>query len=541
VIIPFWNNEKYLEEAIRSVFAQTYPSWELLLVNDGSTDSSGEIAERLAGEMPGRVRYLTHSGGENRGASASRNLGIQHARGEFIAFLDGDDLYLPHKLADQVPLLDSQPEAAMLFGRSRLWYSWTGVAEDFNRDAYTRTAPRFNTLFRPPELLVAHLEDPDVYPTTCSVLIRRDAIVEVGGCEESFRDTYEDMVLFIKLLAHYPAYVVPDCWDRYRRHSESCWAVAERNGQYRAFGPHPARAAFLDWMERYLEEEGMADGEAWQILQEQLQPYRRGRLHRALSLPKALPGMARQAADAVADAVLPAPVNRAVRKRIRRARPWRGWVRFGSLRRTTPVSAQWGLDRGTPVDRFYIERFLAAHAADIRGHVMEVAGDMYTRRFGGDRVQRVDVLHVKEGNPSTTIVADLADADHLPADTFDCIVITQTLQYIFDARAAVATLFRLLKPGGVVLATLPGISEMGDDETGALWHWSFTPTSARSLFREHFPPENVHVSGHGNVLAAVAFLHGLAAEELKAEELEEFDPRYVISTTVRAVKPPHSA
>jgi SAM-dependent methyltransferase len=214
-----------------------------------------------------------------------------------------------------------------------------------------------------------------------------------------------------------------------------------------------------------------------------------------------------------------------------------GQVRLGDLRRVTPISRTFGYDRGQPVDRYYIERFLARHAADIRGRVLEVGDDAYTRQFGGDRVDVRDVLHVKAGNPSATIVADLTRADHIPSDTFDCVILTQTLQYIHEAGAAILTLYRILKPGGVVLATFPGISPLSQDEWRDTWHWSFSTLSARRLFERAFPSANVSVVARGNVLAAVAFLHGLAAEELRRKELDARDPRYQVTITLRAVKP----
>jgi SAM-dependent methyltransferase len=193
-------------------------------------------------------------------------------------------------------------------------------------------------------------------------------------------------------------------------------------------------------------------------------------------------------------------------------------VRFGDLRRLKPISRVFGFDRGLCIDRYYIENFLAKHAEDIRGHVLEIGDDTYTRRFGGDRVARSDVLHVQEGNPKATIVADLTCADSIPSDTFDCIIFTQTLQFIYDVRAAIRHLYRILKPGGVLLATFPGISQISRYDMDR-WgdYWRFTTLSARRLFEEVFPPGNVTVRAYGNVLAAVAFLHGLSAEELRRE------------------------
>lgn len=213
-------------------------------------------------------------------------------------------------------------------------------------------------------------------------------------------------------------------------------------------------------------------------------------------------------------------------------------INLGELRRVTPISRFFGFDRGRPVDRYYIERFLSDHSGDIGGRVLEFAEDSYTRAFGGDRVTRRDVLHPKASNTQATIIADLCAADHVPNDIFDCIICTQTLMYIYQIRTAIQALYRILKPSGVLLVTFPGISQLSRedmDEWGE--HWRFTTLSAGRLFEEAFPPANITVKAYGNVLAAISFLHGLAVEELDTKDLDYFDPDYEVLITVRAVKP----
>jgi SAM-dependent methyltransferase len=221
----------------------------------------------------------------------------------------------------------------------------------------------------------------------------------------------------------------------------------------------------------------------------------------------------------------------------RKQRPPVGGIRFGNLRRLSPISQNYGLDRGRSIDRYYIENFLACHADDIRGHVLDIHDASYTQKFGGKQVTVSDVLHVDQSNPRATIVADLSSADHIPSDTFDCIILTQTLHLIYDVRSAIRTTQRILKPGGVLLATFPGISQISRDEWRHSWYWAFTTRSARRLFEEAFPPDNVEVEAHGNVLAAISFLHGLAVKELRREELDYQDPDYELLITLRAVKP----
>lgn len=225
-----------------------------------------------------------------------------------------------------------------------------------------------------------------------------------------------------------------------------------------------------------------------------------------------------------------------------RSRWWKwppvGWVRLGSMRRLTPISRRWGFDRGSAIDRYYIEKFLTRHAEDICGRVLEIGDNTYTYKFGGGRVSHSDVLDVEKGNAKATIVADLTCADHIASNTFNCIILTQTLQFIYDVKAALMHLRRILKEGGVLLASFPGITKIGRHDMERWgWYWQFTTLSATRLLEEIFPPENVEVQACGNVLTAIAFLRGVAAEELRPEELDFHDPEYEVLITVRAVKP----
>jgi SAM-dependent methyltransferase len=256
-------------------------------------------------------------------------------------------------------------------------------------------------------------------------------------------------------------------------------------------------------------------------------------LQRGRPAPSA--GLTRRARLA-ARRLLPVAARRAI---VRLTRwPPVGLVFFGSLGRLKPISRVWGSDRGLPIDRYYIERFLSAHAADIRGHSLEIKEDLYTTRFGGSRVTRSDILHATEGNPAATIVADLIDGGNLPSDSFDCIILTQTLDFIYDLRAALATLYRILKPGGVLLATVAGISKISREDMDRWGHyWSFTSKSAGRIFEEQFPARHVQVDAYGNVVAAIAFLHGLASEELGPRRLAPHDPDYEVLISIRAVKP----
>jgi SAM-dependent methyltransferase len=212
-------------------------------------------------------------------------------------------------------------------------------------------------------------------------------------------------------------------------------------------------------------------------------------------------------------------------------------VRWGSLRRTSPISRVFGLDRGRSINRYYIDNFLMSRSAPIRGVVLEIGDDHYTKRFGGTRVTRSEVLHAVAGNPKATVVGDLQTGQGVPLEAFDCIILTQTLQFIYDIHAAVATLHRSLKPGGVILATGNGISQISRYDMDR-WgdYWRFTSLSARQMFEGVFGVGSVTVKSYGNVLAATALLQGIAANELKASDLDVRDQDYEVLISIEAVK-----
>lgn len=235
--------------------------------------------------------------------------------------------------------------------------------------------------------------------------------------------------------------------------------------------------------------------------------------------------------------VLPPPARRWLRRQpLRILRLFHGNI--GLYRRTTPIDKDWGGKRGQIIDRYYIEGFLTECAGDVRGHVLEFGDDTYARQFGGSKVVRIDVLHLTADNPHATIVGDLSDGGQIPSGTFDCVICTQVLLLVYNVHAAVRTIYRILKPGGVALITVPGIQKIsrGDMEMSGDY-WRFTTQSLRRIFEEVFPLNGIEVKASGNVLAAVAFLHGLAVEDLRPKDLEYQDPAFPVSIALRAMKP----
>lgn len=282
-VIIFFNGEKYLAEAIESVISQSYGHWELLLADDGSKDSSQAIAKAYEEKYPEKIKYLQHEGHVNKGMSATRNLGIKSAKGEYIALLDSDDIWLPNKLQEQVDLLLAHPEAGMLYGKTEVWFSWSGLPEDQDKDYTMDLGVKPNKMVAPPELFLLQLENRVQSPTTCNVIIRREVFDKVGYFQDDFRGMFEDLAFFSKVCMKFPVYVSDKCWARYRQHYESCCAISEINGNIRQ-----ARYPILAWLESYLIQENIADRVVWKALNRQIYPYRHEVLFLLINDPKKL-------------------------------------------------------------------------------------------------------------------------------------------------------------------------------------------------------------------------------------------------------------
>jgi len=246
IVLIFLNEARFITEAIDSVVAQTFSNWELLLVDDGSTDESATIARSYAARFPDRVRYIEHEGHANKGMSASRNLGIQQACGASISFIDGDDVWRPRKLERQVALLQEHPEAGMVTGRAEWWYSWSGKPEDRDEDFVQELGVPLDDVVPAPALLTAFLADP--WASIADILVRREVVAKVGGYEAEFRGMYEDQVFHAKLCAQFPIYVSSASWYRYRQHDASCVATSDAAGK-----KQEARKRYLTWLEGWLQ------------------------------------------------------------------------------------------------------------------------------------------------------------------------------------------------------------------------------------------------------------------------------------------------
>jgi glycosyltransferase involved in cell wall biosynthesis len=531
IVIPCHNRAAYLARAIESALAQTYVNHEVVVIDDGSSDATAAVAARYLA-----VRSLRQS---HQGLAAARNAGIDASKGELLVFLDADDRLLPKALELGLDCFREHPESAFIFGGYRTIYADTSLpgkvhvpklARDFYLELLTRNCVEMHA----------------------TALFRRTALLSEGKYDGTLKAA-EDYDLCLRLARHFPISchngVIAEYWIHEANMSRNSGLMLREclralRKQQNVLDSSERRKAFRTGLRQWQDYYGRYQ---WVAVRHSLKKKHlvhalRGGAVLCRYAPRVfitqVLKQSRRTTRSVAKKVLPRSVWRVAKAALRRPFPPDvGQTRFGDLRSTIPIDRDFGFSRGTPIDRYYIEGFLSRQAADIRGRVLEIGDDTYTRLFGADRVEQSDVLHLHEGQPSATFVADLTDAPQLPSDAFDCFILTQTLHLIYDFRSALRTSYRTLRPGGVLLMTTPGITKIGDAEWNRTWHWSFTHLSVRRLLEELFPSSNVEVCVFGNVLAAIAFLEGLSVKELQPRELDEEDEDFQVIIAARAVKP----
>jgi glycosyltransferase involved in cell wall biosynthesis len=525
VIIPTFNNAHFLAEAIRSVLNQTRPADQIIVVDDGSSDDPAAVVAHFE-----NVRLIRQ---DNRGPSSARNTGLRHCNTSHVVFLDSDDRLLPRALEAGLACSANRPECGFVYGGYRRVSIDGGALESdclnpIKGDAHLA-------------LLRANVIGPPMVG-----LYRRDCLTAMNGFDETLRRA-EDYDLYLRISEKYP---IINHWEivaEYRRHSDNVSNnfPEQLKAVYRVLDKHEARIK-PGSTERAALREGRGNARSFYVSRmfAVASAHWKARdgfglvIHNVMQAARWSPAFVVHAllgaAYRRASARLPRPVVRWIDWITGRSPSIRlGTVRFGDFRRMSPISQKFGHDRGKPIDRYYIETFLAENSNDIRGNVLELHDNTYTQRYGGAKVGRSDILSVEETNPHATIVGDLTHTATLPEGAFDCIILTQALQYIFDLRAAVAALHRALKPGGILLVTTPGITPI--EETWP-WYWTFTAASLRRLLEDCFGQTAVAVAAHGNILVATAFLHGLAFEELDISAFQSNDSKYPVIITARAIK-----
>jgi glycosyltransferase involved in cell wall biosynthesis len=526
VIIPTFNHARCLADAITSVLAQTREADEIIVVDDGSNDDPATAAAQFP-----QVKLVRQ---DNRGPAAARNTGLQNCTASYVVFLDADDRLLPKALEAGLACIADRPDCAFVYGGYRL------VSETGQHIGLVRPNPIDG------DAHLAMLRGEAVLGIM-TMLFRRDCLLAMNGFNETPR-TSEDLDLKLRITQKYPIACHSEIVAEYRRHGEntSNRHVDMLESALLVLDRHATRIA-IDPVTRAAVREGRASRKGYYVSQMLAAASARWRVRHDIGIlvrdlvqaarwaPFLTIRMLLGALGRRASMVLPRPIVRWMEWI--RGRPYPipiGSVHFGDLRRLTPISHSIVSDRGTALDRYYIESFLSRNASDIRGRVLEADDDNYTQRFGGIRVERSDIVCIETTNPRATIVGDIVQPGTLPEAAFDCIILTHVLQYVFDLQDAAATLYRALRPGGVLLVTAPGISKI--ELYKRPWYWGFRAPALRRLFEDQFGQDGVTVEAHGNVLAATAFLHGIASEELTFTELNAGDTNYPVIVAARAIK-----
>ena len=491
VIITCRDLGRTLRDSLASAERQSRTAAEINVVDDKSTDIfTRQVLARLE-------REGTHVvGGPGCGASAARNLGATLTSAEYLVWLDADDTLETGYFEAAGAVLDANPDLDFVSCAMRAFegasYVWKPSPPTFVDAIATGGVPHASTM------------------------IRRRLWEGIGGFDESLQ-SFELLDFWASVIERgHRGVILNEPLLNYRVRAGSGYRRSIEPDTYLArlrhfYGKHHAA------VEQHALELIHAK-EAFLVSQRE---YTQTLEARTAALENEIARLKLEIAGAVSK-LEASGLSR---------------VDWGDLRRVQPLSQYWGWDRGRPVDRHYIDGFLETHRADVRGRVLEVRDPVYTQRFGGEAVTNGDVIDIDPRNGLANVIADLRCADRIAAETYDCIILTQTLQLIDDMPAVISECSRMLRPGGVLLATVPSVIRV-DDEGGLDGDfWRLTEASARKLFAGVFPVDAFDVTAYGNVLSATAFLYGLSVDEIGQLELDHVDPIFPVVIAIRAVKP----
>lgn len=531
VIITTYNHAHYLPQAIESVLQQDYKNFELVVVDDGSTDNTKDVVKQFP-----EAKYFYQP---NAGLSAARNTGADKSTGDYIVFLDADDWFLEGAFRESVAALKANPDAAFVYGRHQKFNERNEALLNEQEQEYAGDHYR-------------HLLRYNFIAMHAAVFYRRWVF-------EKFRfDTSlpscEDYDLYLKVTRHHPIAYHPHPIASYRKLANGMSSNIPRMINTALTVMHRQQPLLKTSEEKQTAAEGKRFWKTYyshelfnQLRKEsflRLNKKRRKELTALFYVNKPLffkyifadPVMhLKTLLKQKSPTFLLSLLHKA--GLYKSYKPAKKSIRRGDFNTTKPFSTNFGYDRGGPVDRYYIENFLAKNSGVIKGRVLEIGDNEYTLRFGDNKVTKSDVLHVEDNNPKATFVGDLSNAPQLPDNAFDCIVLTQTLHLIYHHVEALRTCYRILKPGGTLLMTVPGITHIDQGEWRNYWYWAYTQAAINRMLQESFPAAQIETETFGNVLVATAFLYGMGLPEMKKEEMDTHDPHYQVIITAKATKP----
>ncbi|MEX2511423.1 MAG: glycosyltransferase [Cyclobacteriaceae bacterium] len=526
IIIPCYNHGRYLSEAIESGLNQTYPNIEIIIVDDGSTDDSQEVAQRYSD-----VKYFYQ---KNQGLSSARNTGIKHCKGAFLVFLDADDLLYEDAIACNIGHLLKEPELAFVSGAhqvSTIDNIKVKVVREFVISDHFLTLLKRNYIgMHATVMFRRHVFDEILFDTSLKAcedydvylkIARRHPIAHHGKILTVYRMHRENMSNDIPMMLS----TVLKVLDRQK---------ANLSSEEEILALEEGTENFKKYYTKLLSDQLKNSPKSSRLLLSFLNPLYRKLYYEKINkkymniakhnqfLKKLIPPSGKRFL-----------FNMGLHKRFL---PPINHVNSGDFNRLTPFSKNFGYDRGGPVDRYYIENFLDDVSENIHGRALEIGDNEYTLRFGKGKVKNSEILHVNDNNPMATIIGDLSNAPQIPDNSFDCIILTQTLHLVYDYQSVIKTCYRILKPGGTLLLTVPGITPIDYGEWGNTWYWSFTGQAMKKMMAEHFSPALSEIKTYGNVYVASAFLYGMGLPEIKKDMLDYRDPKMQVIISVKAKK-----
>ena len=548
IVIPCFNHGKYLPDAIESVFSQNHKNVEIIVVDDGSTDCTKQVVESRYSDVD-QVKYVFQN---NQGLSAARNTGIENSKGDYFVFLDADDWLIGEALSINLQYLKESPDAGYVSGGHVTVNERDGVVFQKN----DKVEGDYFQLLLQGNYIGMH--GTVMYPRWVFDEFRFDTNLKAS----------EDYDMYFKIARKYPVKQHTEVVAAYRFHDSNmsgnnykmyhCTLEVMRR-QRSSLKNQDERKCFRKgmkiWKKYYsnLLLSAIQHKPTWPItptmIREHFLAFRHNKVHYLEYLKEKFFIKAEKSNKMVKKLVKKHSPGFLLRWYYKRAlgrayTPYPGRTNMGDFQRVTPFSTDFGYKRGGPVDRYYIENFLNDCSELIEGRVLEIGDNQYTLKYGGEKVTKSDILHVDENNRKATFIGDLSNAPQLPDESFDSIILTQTLHLIYDFKGAIETCHRILKPGGTLLLTVPGISHLDKDEWGKYWMWSFTNNSIHRLLNEVFQKDTnadqhtseIAVNVYGNVLTATSFLYAMGVSELTKMELDYHDPHYQLIITGRATK-----
>jgi glycosyltransferase involved in cell wall biosynthesis len=531
VIIPCYNQGRFLGEAIASAQKQTYPNIEIIVIDDGSSDHTQQVANGFA-----NVKYRFQP---NAGLSAARNAGIKKSNGFYLVFLDADDILYPNAVETNVWLLMQNPLWAFVSGGHDKVDEWLYPLDDAD-ESVSIEENHYLALLR------------GNYIGMHAAVMYRCRVFDQFQYDTSLQSC-EDYDLYLKIARKYPVGCHTTRIAAYRRHGENMSRNHIRMLKQVLLVHARQEELLLSEEERSAWRSGVKIWKNYyaQLLYKDLF----NEIGSSMSWPSAeelkllatvIPARfkdyvikkAQRDGLGIMKRILPDRILRSFHRAglYKQYIPAPGKIEPGDFNRLTPFSADFGFDRGGAVDRFYIESFLQENAHRIKGNVLEIGDNEYTIKYGGGKILRSDILHIDHSNTRATYIGDITNVPQIPSGEFDCIIFTQTLHLIYDFRSALKTCYRILKPGGCLLLTVPGITPIDRGEWRDYWLWSFTDTAIRKLMIECFNGSSVDIKTYGNVYVAASFLYGMGLPEFRKEALSHHDNSYQVIVSAAAVK-----